>query len=201
MDYQKIAGDILFGGDVLDNAVRGEFIEALTFDALLRHDATLGQMRWHHIGKGWGPWDLQRGTAAAGDRVRFQVKTKASKQLWAQEKARHEYDLGHRTYKVVPKYFFRDFDQAVIGECEIRGYRADYFLLAWHECGPQSDPNTYAYFIVPVSDLPPTLAGPVKKIHIDAVKARKGHSFAELPRAINDAADAFLTGVRTPCET
>jgi hypothetical protein len=109
--------------------------------------------------------------------------------------------LGHRTYKVVPKYFFRDFDQAVIGECEIRGYRADYFLLAWHECGPQSDPNTYAYFIVPVSDLPPTLAGPVKKIHIDAVKARKGHSFAELPRAINDAADAFLTGVRTPCET
>jgi hypothetical protein len=89
MDYQKIAGDVLFGADVLDNTTRGNFIEAVTLDALTRHDRFHNvSKRWHHTGLGWGPWDLQRGAAASNDRVRFQLKAKASKQLWP-DRARH----------------------------------------------------------------------------------------------------------------
>jgi hypothetical protein len=80
MDYQKIAGDVLFGADTLDNSMRGVFIEAVVFHALIGRDGAQGLgMRWRHVGLGWGPWDLQRGSSHGGDRVRVQVKAKAAK--------------------------------------------------------------------------------------------------------------------------
>lgn len=197
MDYQKIAGDVLFGGVVLDNAARGAFIEALAFDAVTRADEAKGiAKRWHHIGLGWGPWDLQRGTAASGDRVRFQLKSKALKQLWQREKIRLEYDLGLKNATEMPGYFARDWDPKLIGVCEPNGYRTDYFLFSWHEAGSQADPHTYRFFIVSVNAIKPTTVGPAKKLLLSTLlDSGSGCSFEELPSALNRAADEFCGAV------
>lgn len=61
-DYPKIAGDLLFGSDTLDNSARGLFLEAVIMHALTKYDEVKGiGPRWRHAGMGWGPWDLQRG--------------------------------------------------------------------------------------------------------------------------------------------
>jgi len=195
MDYQKIAGDILFGGDVLDNVARGAFIEAVSYDALCRHDATLGlPNRWHHVGMGWGPWDLQRGSAVKEDRVRFQVKCKAKLQLWEDRGTTFSYSLGWKASKEVPKYFETDFDQELIGQCEPTGYRTDFFLLALHDRGKQSDPNTYKYCVVPTAE-----TDGKKQLAVATLLKRASCEFAELPAELNRVADAFLSSRGAPC--
>lgn len=190
MDYQKIAGDILFGADVLDNSMRGSFIEAVAFHSLRQWDSGRGiAERWHHIGLGWGPWDLQRGTARAGDRVRVQMKAAAHRQLWAPPE-RHDpcYELGPAT-KEPPEYFTTNFDPELIGAFEPLGYRADLFLLAWHEQGSQADPRTYEFYVLPVTELQTLPKRPL----VRRVRAgRQPVSLDELPEALNAAADAFL---------
>lgn len=187
-DYQKIAGDLIFGGEILDNAARGIFIEALIVNALKNTD-----QRWFYAGQGWGPWDLQRGTGESGDRVRFQVKVKATKQLWKCEKEyRAEFNLGLKTREAVPSYFARDFPAKLFGTCEPSGYRTDYFLFAWHDMGSQSDPLTYDFYIVPAHKIEATAAGLAKKIAVERIRneyARIG--FADLPAQLNAAADGF----------
>jgi len=173
IDYQKIAGDVLFGGATLDNAMRGNFIEALVFHELTGADlARAGEARWHHVGLGWGPWDLQRGTGAGKDRVRFQVKVKAAKQIWTPVKERPPvFDLGWKKNKELPSYFERDFPLDKHGVCEASGHRCDFFLLAWHGPDPitnqpvadeaQSNPHNYRFFIAPVSEM--TLDGSLNR--------------------------------------
>lgn len=195
MDYQKIAGGVLFGADVLDNAMRGVFIEAIAFHALSTYDAALGTPpRWRHVGLGWGPWDLQRGTAKTNDRVRVQVKAKAAKQLWTPQREREPYyELGVSTDETAPAYFARDYPVEIFGECEASGYRTDLFLLAWHTNGTQSDPTNYDYFIVPVSELAraPTLP---KRIAVRGLSpAYTASTFADLPERLNAAAEACLS--------
>jgi hypothetical protein len=80
--------------------------------------------------------------------VRFQVKTQASKQLWVQEKTRRDYDFDHATHEVMPKYFFPRFQPG-----RMRSPRVPPSLFSSRRASerPQSDLNTYAYFVVPVS--------------------------------------------------
>lgn len=204
-DYQKIAGDVLFGGETLDNSVRGIFIEAVVMDALARHDRANGLgTRWRHVGLGWGPWDLQRGTGEGNDRVRFQVKAKASRQLWKPQRERpYEYDLGWKDAETLPAYFERDFPTTVFGDCEPAGHRCDFFLLAWHGPNPvtgqmsrreqQSNPGNYDYFIVPCSSLGPNAGSVVKKLPARQLFERfEAISFGELPARLNLAADSFV---------
>ena len=107
MNYRDVAARVLFGSKVLNNAIRGHYIEALAFDALQRYDDERGlSPRWHYVGLNWGPWDLQRGAARDNSRVRFQVRAKAFRQLWEPETpSRLEYDLGWKTSKKLPPYF------------------------------------------------------------------------------------------------
>ncbi|KWT67506.1 hypothetical protein APY04_1865 [Hyphomicrobium sulfonivorans] len=194
MDYQKLAGDILFGGDILDNAMRGIFIEAVVLDALRRTDDTHGTpTRWHHIGLGWGLWDLQRGTAAGGDRVRVQVKTSAAVQLWQAPSARKEarFTLGW-TDKPPPPYFAQSMDVTHVGGCEPTGYRADILLLAWHETGRQSNPADFEFFLLPTRALQAT-ATPPKRLLVRNIRENwQSHRFGNLPSALNAACDSFL---------
>ena len=196
MDYQKIAGDVLFGANTLDNAMRGLFIEAVVFDALIRQDLETGiDERWRHVGLGWGPWDLQRGTAQRGDRVRVQVKTKAAKQHWKPQKE-HEpiYDLGLSKKEMTPSYFTRDFPAETYGDCEASGYRTDFFLLAWHAAEAQSNPNNYSYFVVPADDLRANPAGAPSRLSASYLIANyKATTFSDLAVTLNTAADGFMT--------
>lgn len=205
LDYQKIAGDLLFGGDTLDNSARGIFLEAVIMHALARHDEAQGiEPRWRHAGAGWGPWDLQRGTGANGDRVRFQVKAKAARKLWKPQQERpFEYSLGWKEAEKLPSYFDRDFPKDVYGECEATGHRCDFFLLVWHGPNPatgemlrgdaQSNPENYDYFIVPTSDWPSA-----KKVLARQLFERyEPTSFADLPARLNLTADEFLRSNET----
>jgi hypothetical protein len=199
-DYQKIAGDLLFGGATLDNATRGIFLEAVIMCALMRHDEVQGiPPRWRHAGIGWGPWDLQRGTGSAGDRVRFQVKAKATRQLWEPRTVRPlEYDLGWKNAEKLPGYFDRDFPKEIYGSCEVTGHRCDFFLFIWH--GPnlvtgetarghrQSNPENYDHFIVPSSDLRGAKRVPAKHLF----DRYQPIDFRELAVKLNLAADTFL---------
>ena len=113
-------------------------------------------------------WVGVLGTCSAGangDRVRFQVKAKAARQLWKPRYGRpFEYSLGWRKAKKLPSYFEHDFPNEVYGECEATGHRCDFFLLAWR--GPnlvtgengkgeqQSNPENYDYFVVPSAKWP-----------------------------------------------
>jgi hypothetical protein len=200
LDYQKIAGDLLFGSDTLDNSARGLFLEAVIMHALTQHEAVQGvEPRWRYAGVGWGPWDLQRGTGAAGDRVRFQVKAKAARQLWKPQHERpFEYNLGWRDVEKLPSYFDRDFPKEVYGECETAGHRCDFFLLVWH--GPnlatgemhkgdqQSNPENYDYFVVPSSELP----GAKKVLAKQLFERYEPIGFPELAARLNVVADRFL---------
>lgn len=205
LDYQKIAGDLVFGGDTLDNTARGIFLEAIIMYALTRHDEAQGiGPRWRHSGVGWGPWDLQRGTAATSDRVRFQVKAKAARQLWKPQHERpFEYNLGWKSAEKLPAYFDRDFPKGVYGECEAAGHRCDFFLLVWHGPNPvtgemrrgdqQSNPENYDYFIVPSCEWP----GAKKVLTKQLFERYDAIGLSELPACLNLAADQFLEAVST----
>jgi len=193
MDYRHAAADVLFGHEVLSNSVRGLYIEALVYNSVSRH----GKVDWHYVGLNWGPWDLQRGSHAEDNRVRFQVKVSAEKQLWERQAPARTFSLGWADTNELPGYFLADFPRDLVGEIELTGYRCDFFLLAWHGPHPltgapvrrddQSDPNAYDYFIVPASALT------AKSLGVRAVFERfqKPIDFSGLPVALNDAADHF----------
>lgn len=203
MDYQKIAGDVLFGADVLDNAMRGVFIEAITFHALRAYDdAQSIAPRWRHVGLGWGPWDLQRGTAKAADRVRVQVKAKAAKQLWTPQKEYvPAFDLGLSKKEEAPSYFARDYPEETFGICEAAGYRTDLFLLAWHSSGRQADPNNYSFYMVPAATLSDASSTPPRRLTVAQLSAEyEAATFAQLPAKLNAAADVCLAAMQPlPC--
>lgn len=199
--FQSIAADILFAGPVLDNSARGVYIEALTFSQL-RHDG-----RWRHVGPGWGPWDLQRGTHANNDRVRVQVRAAAYEQYWPKPtKPRYEYGLGWKDGTV--DYFEDYYDPSIYGLCEPQSFRCDLFLFAWH--GPdlshpdpqavltqsyprdQTDPNLYTYVICSAADFV-QLARPGTKVSVASVLAKPRSTFANLQASLDAACDSFLT--------
>lgn len=206
MTHRDTAARVLFGSKILNNAIRGHYIEALAFDALQRHDQEHSlPLRWRYVGLSWGPWDLQRGTAQDKNRVRIQVRAKASQQLWEPgTPSRQEYDLGWKNSKKLPKYFARDFDPLLIGECELVGYRTDLFLLAWHGPNPatdavirgddQSDPNNYDYFILRAPKSADPNSSPLRRLSIRTMFEEKLRSanFSGLADALNGAADEFL---------
>jgi hypothetical protein len=203
-NYSEIAGRILFGSDRLDNAMRGNFIEAVIYDALVKAmfpNAKL-EKTWYFLGLGWGPWDFQRGDARSGTRVRFQVKVKASQQIWqSPENTRSEFVLGWRQMQRLPKYFDRDFPKDKFGECELSGYRCDFMLLGWHGPRPgqsvgalqtQADPHNYDYFVVPCSELGRDRSCALKSIKIeDLYNNWAPTSFSDLPATMNAKADAL----------
>jgi hypothetical protein len=209
MDYPKIAGQILFGSRILDNSHRGLFIEALAIAALHRHQGTRPTHRWCLTGYGWKPWDLQRGVAAYGTRVRVQVKATAAEQLWTPTRPSNpQFSLGWDVRERFPDYFTRDMDPWYFGqltERDLTGYLCDIHLLAWHgplknktDCpSDQSDPCNYHYFVVQSAALAP-------RRHIRPAQLLETADCAlvdyeHLPAALDEAADTFLA--RLPRES
>ncbi len=210
MENQLKAASVLFTGcerdgvNVLDNAIRGHYVEALIWASLEQHNSTRPPgSQWMNAGVGWGPWDLQRGRNDIGSRVRVQIKIKADKQLWKPQKERpHEYSLGWNE-KDAPKYFERDFAKDVFGAIEKPpSYRCDLFLLGWHGLRPeetarrrlnQADPNEYDFFIAGANAL-----NNAKTLRVQAAFQKYGKakeepwSFSEIPEALDAAADNFL---------
>ena len=191
--------------NVLDNAIRGHYIEALIWASLEKHNSFRAtDSQWMNAGVGWGPWDLQRGRFDRGDRVRVQIKIKADVQLWKSQKDQpHKYTLGWNN-KDAPKYFERDFEKAVFGTIEPPpSYRCDLFLLGWHGLGPQETtrrhfdqtvPDDYDFFIALVDELKEA-----RTLRVADAFQRFGTTtgggpwtFSDLPKALDAAADRFL---------
>ena len=211
MDYKMTAANVLFDGHdkegmkILDNAIRGHYIEALVWAQLRSNAATCGSNGWINAGVGWGPWDLQRGRHDAGTRVRVQVKIKADVQLWVPRVGQPaQYSLGWNENDP-PSYFEKDFDPSLFGSIEPPpSCRCDIFLFGWHGIRPgqserrvkdQSNPNEYDFFIASTSDLAP--GAKTLRVNLAYEKFAKPSgagpwSFQELPEALNLAADKFL---------
>src|ERR1035437_9677119 len=85
----------LYNDPILNNSHRGDLVEILCLIAL--------GPDWQHVGLGWHPWDLQRGTG--DDRIRIQVKNPASKQLWGDTK---KASINFNWSEKPPSYFSRD---------------------------------------------------------------------------------------------
>jgi hypothetical protein len=134
----------MYGGRILNNAHRGEVVEMMTL-------AALGP-EWEHVGLGWHPWDLQRGSGAA--RTRLQVKQTAAIQLWGPTVSR-TLQFGWKPNP--PSYFERDNPGE---EIEPEGWFCDGFVFGLHDetdanIIDQVDPVQWTFMVVSVSDLKP----------------------------------------------
>lgn len=133
---------LVYGERILNNAHRGDIVEAMVLLAL--GDG------WRHVGLGWHPWDLQFGSG--GNRVRVQVNQTAALQLWGNTVRR---SLQFEWKPNAPSYFERDNPDE---EIENEGWFCDLFIFGIHdETDPykadQADPAQWNFVVVPVCDL------------------------------------------------
>ena len=138
----QIIGDNFYKARIINNAHRGNVVEAMVL-------AALGP-KWRLVGLGWHPWDLQRGTGKS--RVRIQVKQSAALQLWGKTKNQ---SLQFGWKRNPPSYFKRDNPHEPI---EAEGWFCDVFIFGVHQgTNPktvqQTDASQWEFMVIPTSDL------------------------------------------------
>ena len=140
----QLAARNVFSGKVLNNAHRGDIVEAMVL-------AALGD-GWRLVGLGWHPWDLQKGSGDS--RVRIQVKQCAALQLWGETK-KPSLSFG---WKIdAPSYFEHDNPGEKI---EPEGWFCDLFVFGVHRgkdltTVDQADVGQWEFLVIPVTDLKP----------------------------------------------
>lgn len=138
----KLMIDEMYSAPILNNAHRGNFVEALVLSAL--------DSDWKLVGLGWHPWDIQRGVGS--ERIRIQVKQSAAMQLWG--KTRNPI-LKFGWSKKAPSYFRRDNPHE---EIESEGWFCELFIFGLHlnednESLDQLDPQQWQFMVIPICDL------------------------------------------------
>ena len=141
-DIIDMVAEEIYGGQILNNSYRGDVVEMMVL-------AALGS-NWKHVGLGWHPWDLQRGSG--DDRIRIQVKQTAAIQVWGDTKAR---TLRFNWRPNPPSYFERDNPDEAI---EVEGWFCDLFVFGLHDetdslIADQADPMQWKFLVIPVCDL------------------------------------------------
>lgn len=116
-EIQTLVATHCYGGKILNNAHRGDVVEIMVLTAL-------GD-QWKHVGLGWHPWDLQRGSGQ--ERVRIQVKQTAAVQLWGRTRM-PTISFGWKPRP--PAYFVRDNPDEAI---ETEGCFCDVIVIGIHE--------------------------------------------------------------------
>ena len=137
----KVA-ETIFGGRILNNSHRGDFVEMMVSMAL--------GPEWRFVGLGWHPWDLQLGNGKS--RVRIQVKQTAALQLWGPTKA-PKVSLNWSTKP--PSYFRRDNPDELI---EAEGWFCELFVVGIHsendaKIADQCDPRQWQFAVIPARSL------------------------------------------------
>lgn len=132
-----------YGGPLINNVYRGDYVEALILSAL-------GE-KWKPIGE-WGGWDLER-----DDGIRLEVKQSAARQPWhaaasAGKPSRSSFYITPRGGYYTDAGFWKRFDPPV--------RFADIYVFAWHpEKAPDIADHRWAeqweFYVVRESKLPP----------------------------------------------
>ncbi len=133
--------DALFGQPVMDNVVRGVWVETMIW-------LLLGKNDWEYVGRNWAPYDLRHKKSGA----RLEVKQSAVRQPWSNEKpASSRFDIASRAglwsdnggkWKQNP------------------GRQADIYVFAFHglweplEEVDHRDPSQWQFFVLPAVKLP-----------------------------------------------
>jgi hypothetical protein len=125
----------LFGGSLIQNNVRGEYIEQIVANCLSND--------WAHCAGDWAGWDFER-----TDGVRLQVKQSADLQTWGAAKRPASFSIAPATgyYLNGTKWIAEP------------GRPAHLYLFAWHgvvdETADQTDPRQWQFFAVSEPALP-----------------------------------------------
>lgn len=167
------AAEMMYAGRILNNAHRGDVVEAMVFAAL--------DPAWKFVGLGWHPWDLQRGHGA--QRVRMQVKQVAALQLWGPTK-RPTLVFGWKSNP--PSYFRRDNPGEPI---EDEGWFCEIFVFGLHlktdrDAADQVDIDQWQFLVIPATDLD---AGQNSMVLTKAVTIWEPVDWHELPQAVERA--------------
>ena len=133
-----------YGGRLINNVYRGDYVEALI---LIR----LGE-KWKPIGE-WGGWDLER-----DDGIRLEVKQSAARQSW--HAAASAGKPSPSSFKIAPRGgYYTSTDTGVRKEVDHPVRSADIYVFAWH---PEKAPDIadhrgadqWEFYVVRESNLP-----------------------------------------------
>jgi hypothetical protein len=158
----------LFGGRLLMNSVRGDWVEEMVALAL--------EPDWRLCSGDWAGWDLE-----LADGLRMQVRQSAALQSWGTVTARPRFSIAP-----VTGYWRED---GVWTPCP--GRIADLYLFAWHgrtdEGADHREPAEWRFHAVPETALPAQ-----RSIGLAALGAlAPATSLDDLRRAVAAAADAI----------
>jgi hypothetical protein len=160
----------LFGGPLIQNNYRGEYVEEM-IACVLSH-------AWTHCAADWSGWDFENANG-----VRMQVKQAAARQTWGLTKAVR--------FSIAPSTgYYRDGVEWIPEP----GRPAELYVFAWHpgtvERVDHTDPAQWRFYIVPTVELPAT-----KSISLRVLSAgRPAIGINDFARAVNEAVVKLATG-------
>lgn len=135
------ACDALFGQPIMDNVVRGVWVEIMIW-------LLLGQNDWEYVGRNWAPYDLRHKKSG----TRLEVKQSAVRQPWSKERpASSRFDIAYRSGLWADNG----------GKWEQNpGRQADIYVFAFHgsweplEKVDHRDPSQWQFLVLPATELP-----------------------------------------------
>jgi hypothetical protein len=144
---KRRANKELFDTQLMDNAIRGYWCEAMVAESL--------GSGCEIVGGGWNAWDIQIGEdlGAFPDRIRIQVKSSARLQIWNKANGKQSDCTFNLTYRKKPDYHDEYHSTA---NCEDFGFLCDLYILCLHDerdikKADQRDPSQWKFYLVPVA--------------------------------------------------